>query len=377
MSTQPNPTEPYNYFLNGNYAPVSEEHVAPDLEIEGSLPADLNGYFLRIGPNPAFVPDVEAYHIFDGDGMIHQIEFESGRATYRNRFVESEGFLKEREKGEWIWKGMSQTMVDMAAGKPLPEGGKLKDLVNTAMVFHANKFYGLMEGGTPHEIRLSDLSTIGRDDFGGKLNHPFTAHPKVDVETGEMMTFGYSPVPPFVTYSVIDKNSELVHTTPITIPKGVMMHDCAITKRYTIFLDLPITFDFERAMKGESMLAWEPENGSRIGVVPRHGSDADVRWFEIDNCMVFHVANAWEEGDEVVLIGCRANRTDVANATEMVGDEAVSMRDQLARLTEWRLNLSTGKVSERSLQRRSILRISPNLRRSRGPSIAICLPRRD
>ena len=128
-----------------------------------------------------------------------------------------------------------------------------------------------------------------------------------------------------------------------------MMHDCAITKRYTLFLDLPITFDFERAMKGESMLAWEPENGSRIGVVPRMGGDDDVKWFEIDNCMMFHVANAWEEGDEVVLIGCRANKTDVAAAAETMADENADMRDQLALLTEWRLDMSTGKATERNI----------------------------
>jgi len=349
MSSLPKHDEPYNYFLSGNYAPVTEEHVATNLEVIGKVPADLEGYFMRIGPNPVYVADVEAYHIFDGDGMIHQIEFKDGDATYRNRFVDTAGLRKEREKGGWIWKGMSQTMVDMAAGNPLPEGGKFKDLVNTAMVFHANKFYGLMEGGTPHEMQLPDLDTIGADDFDGKLNHPFTAHPKVDARTGEMMTFGYSPVPPFVTYSVIDKKGNLVHTTPISVPKGVMMHDCAITENFTIFLDLPITFDFERAMKGESMLAWEPENGSRFGVVPRMGNDEDVKWFEIDNCMVFHVANAWEEGDEVVLLGCRANRTDIANATENAAEENMDMRDQLALLTEWRMNMVTGEVTERNI----------------------------
>ena len=106
MSTQPRLETPENFFLSGNYAPVREEHVETDLEVIGELPRDLDGFFLRIGPNPAFVPNVETYHVFDGDGMIHQVEFGDGRATYRNRFVQSEGFLKEREKGSWIWKGM-------------------------------------------------------------------------------------------------------------------------------------------------------------------------------------------------------------------------------------------------------------------------------
>jgi carotenoid cleavage dioxygenase-like enzyme len=349
MSTQEKFDGVENYFLNGNYAPVSEEHVATDMQVIGTVPNDIEGYFMRIGPNPVYCADPEAYHIFDGDGMVHQVEFTNGKATYRNRFVDTEGLRKEREKGDWIWKGMNATMVDMVSGTPPPEGGAMKDLVNTAMVYHANKFYGLMEGGTPHEMSLPELDTVGPNNYEGRLKHPFTAHPKVDVKTGEMMTFGYSPMPPFCSYSVVNGEGELVHTTPISIPKGVMMHDCAITDEHTIFLDLPITFDFERAMNGQNMLAWEPENGSRIGVIPRLGSDADVKWFDIDTCMVFHVANAWEEGDEIVLIACRSNRTDVANATENAGADDMDMTDQLARMHEWRLNMATGEVKSRAI----------------------------
>jgi len=349
MSTQEKIEIEENFFLSGNYAPVSEEHVAEDLEVIGEIPADLKGYFMRIGPNPVFVANPAKYHIFDGDGMVHQVEFDGGKATYRNRFVDTHGLRKEREKGSWIWKGMTETMEDMAAGTPPPAEGMFKDLVNTAMVFHNDTFYGLMEGGVPHEMSLPNLDTVGPNNYEGRLNHPFTAHPKVDVETGEMMTFGYSPMPPFCTYSVINAEGELVHSTPISIPKGVMMHDCAITDKHTIFLDLPITFDFTRAMNGQKMLDWEPENGSRIGVVPRMGSDEDIKWFEIDNCMVFHVANAWEEGDEVVLLACRANKTEVGDATENANDADMDMTDQLALFTEWRMNMATGEVTERNL----------------------------
>ena len=351
MSTQPKPefTEVENFFLQGNYAPVSEEHVDTGMEVIGEIPSDLEGYFLRIGPNPVFLADPEEYHIFDGDGMVHQVEFKNGDATYRNRFVDTEGLRLEKEKGSWIWKGMNATMRDMAAGKPPPEEGMMKDLVNTAMVFHNDTFYGLMEGGTPHKMTLPELDTVGPDNFDGKLQHPFTAHPKVDVKTGEMMTFGYSPIPPFCSYSVINAEGDLVHTTPISIPKGVMMHDCSITENYTIFLDLPITFDFARVMNGENMLAWEPENGSRIGVVPRMGNDEDVKWFEIDNCMVFHVSNSWEDGDEVVLQACRSNNTEVGEATENAKNADKDMTDQLAKLTEWRMNMKTGEVTEKQI----------------------------
>jgi carotenoid cleavage dioxygenase-like enzyme len=336
-----------NPFLSGNYAPVSEEHVAPCREVIGTIPSDLNGHFLRIGPNPVFVPDEATYHIFDGDGMIHALQFEDGKATYRNRFVDTEGLRLERAKGTWIWKGMAG-MADLVKGVPPPAEGLMKNTANTAMVYHNNTLYALMEAAPPHKITLPDLGTVGEETFAGKLAHPFTAHPKVDAVTGEMMTFGYSPVPPFLTYSVIDPAGELIHTAPITLPKGVMMHDCAITEHYTVFLDMPITFDFARAMSGGMMLDWEPENGSRLGVVPRFGKNADVKWFDVDTSMVFHVSNAWEEGDEVVVQASRSMRTDISRATENAGAH-IDMRDQLGQLYEWRLDMTTGAARERHL----------------------------
>ena len=339
--------EAANPFLTGNYAPVTEEHIAACPEVTGAIPTDINGHFLRIGPNPVFVPDEATYHIFDGDGMIHAIQFENGKATYRNRFVDTEGLRLERAKGTWIWKGMA-SMADLVKGVPPPAEGLMKNTANTAMVYHNNTLYALMEAAPPHKMTLPDLGTVGEETFGGKLTHPFTAHPKVDAVTGEMMTFGYAPFPPFLTYSVISPNGELVHTTPVTMPKGVMMHDCAITEHFTVFLDMPITFDLQRAMSGGLMLDWEPENGSRLGVIPRYGKDADVKWFDVDVSMVFHVSNAWEEGDEIVVQASRSLRSDISRATENAGKH-VDMSDQLGQLYEWRLNMNTGKASERHL----------------------------
>ncbi len=339
--------ETANPFLSGNYAPVTEEHTAPLIEVSGTIPTDLNGHFLRIGPNPVFVPDEETYHIFDGDGMIHAVQFEEGRATYRNRFVDTEGLRLERAKGTWIWKGMAG-MADLVKGVPPPAEGMMKNTANTAMVYHNNTLFALMEAAPPHKMTLPDLGTVGEETFGGKLTHPFTAHPKVDAVTGEMMTFGYSPFPPFLTYSVVSPSGELVHTTPVTMPKGVMMHDCAITENFTVFLDMPITFDFQRAMSGGLMLDWEPENGSRLGVIPRFGKDEDVKWFDVDISMVFHVSNAWEEGDEVVVQASRSLKSDISRATEMAAKHEL-MSDQLGQLYEWRLNMKTGKATERHL----------------------------
>ena len=93
QKTNPEPAKVFegNYFLEGNYGPVQEEHVATKLQVIGEVPTDLKGHYLRIGPNPVYVSNVEKYHWFDGDGMVHAVQFENGTATYRNRFVDTEG----------------------------------------------------------------------------------------------------------------------------------------------------------------------------------------------------------------------------------------------------------------------------------------------
>ena len=335
-------TSAVNFFLDGNFKPVHEERDAEDMTVEGQIPADLAGHFLRVGPNPVHIFSEEAYHTFDGDGMIHAIEFAGGTARYRNRFVQTEGFKLEQERGDWVYKGMN-SMMDPTPSR-VPEGAPSnKNLANTAFAYHNNTLYALHEPSQPTVIRLPGLETEGATDFGGKLKHPFTAHPKVDQTTGEMMTFGYAFQPPFVSYSVVNADGEIVHTTPITITKPVFMHDFAVSGKHTLFLDFPITLDIERAISGGPALDFEAAHGSRIGVMPRYGTDEDVRWFEVKTGVVVHTANAWDEGDEVVLQALRSKTADIIGAGTGAGDQLEETQGQLY---EWRINLKTGDVVE-------------------------------
>ena len=337
-------TSSVNFFLDGNFAPVSEERDASDMEIRGSIPKDLAGHFLRVGPNPVHIFSEQAYHTFDGDGMIHSIEFRDGSAQYRNRFVQTEGFKHEQQRGDWVYKGMN-SMMDPTPSR-IPEGAPAdKNLANTALAFHNNTLYALHEPSQPTIIQLPGLETEGATDFNGKLQHPFTAHPKVDQHSGEMLTFGYAFEVPYVNYSVIDAAGELVHSTPITIEKPVFMHDFAATEKFSLFLDFPITLDIERAMAGGPALDFEPEHGSRIGVIPRLGTDADVRWFDVGTCSVIHTANAWDEGDDIVLQASRSKTSDIAGA----GLAAENLEDTQGQLYQWRINLKTGAVREQLL----------------------------
>ncbi len=328
-----------NPYLEGNFAPIQSEITAENLEVIGELPADLNGTFVRNGPNPQFPPKGR-YHWFDGDGMLHGVEISNGKATYRNRYIQTRGWKIERDAGHAIWTGL------LEPAKMDNPYGPYKNVANTALVWHDNRLLALWEGGEPHSIKVPSLETVGSYTYGGNLKSPFTAHPKVDPVTGEMMFFGYSLAqPPYLQYSVVSPDGKLLRTVPIDLPVGVMMHDFAITENYTIFMDLPLTFRVERMQRGEPAFMFEKDTPSRFGILPRLGDNSSIRWFEAPACYVSHTLNAYEDGDEIVLIACRMQGTSVLAATEAVEDS----NSDIPFLHQWRFNLKTGAVVESSL----------------------------
>lgn len=327
-----------NPYLSGNFAPVSQEITANDLIVRGEIPENLRGIFLRNGPNPQFSP-IGQYHWFGGDGMVHGVEIQDGKATYRNRYVQTRGYCLEKEANQPLWKGLPEPpRMDNPFSLP-------KNTANTALVYHSDRLLALWEGGEPHALTVPELNTLGTETFNNKLVSPFTAHPKIDPITGEMLFFGYSMAqPPYLQYGIISPQGELVKTVPIDIPIGVMMHDFAITENYTIFLDLPLTFRPERMQQGQPGLQFEYDTPSRFGIVPRQGNNENIRWFESDPCYIFHTLNAYEQGEEIVLIACRMS------GTTLLGEVTDEHKDtDIPRLHEWRFHLKTGEVKERKL----------------------------
>ncbi len=322
-----------NPYLDGNFAPVQKEITTDTLQVIGELPPDLSGMFVRNGPNPQWTP-IGEYHWFDGDGMLHGVRISNGKATYRNHFVQTKKWQIENQAGKAIWSGLLEPPQ-----KDTPEGVST-NTANTALVWHAGQLLALWEGGAPYAIQVPDLKTIGEYTYHSKLVSAFTAHPKVDPVTGEMMFFGYSFAPPYLQYSVVSEKGELLQTVPIDLPMAVMMHDFAITENYTIFMDLPLTISGERMQRGEPVLMFERDRPSRFGIVPRFGDNSNIRWFESPACYVFHTLNAYEDGDEVVLLGCRMNSISILTS---------DTEGHIPRLHQWRFNLRTGSVHEEML----------------------------
>jgi carotenoid cleavage dioxygenase len=335
-------TATLNPYLADNFAPVQTELTVDELTVLGELPPELNGMFVRNGPNPQFSP-LGRYHWFDGDGMLHGVHIQNGKASYRNRYIQTQKFEQERQAGRSLFGGLLE-----------PSQAGFKNVANTALLWHRDRLLALWEGGAPHAIAVPSLDTIGSHTFNDKLTSPVTAHPKVDPVTGEMMFFGYSLAqPPYVKYSVVSAEGKLLRTVPIDLPVGVMMHDFAITEHYTIFMDLPFTFRLERLQRGEPAFAFERDRPSRFGILPRHGDNQTIRWFKAPSCYVFHTLNAYEAGDEIVLLACRMASTSVLGTSpgSHEGDNR-QIGSDVPLLYSWRFNLKTGTVQEQTLDDR-------------------------
>jgi carotenoid cleavage dioxygenase-like enzyme len=319
-------------FRTGNYAPVHDELTAFDLPVEGRIPAELNGWYLRNGPNPR----TGGGHWCVGDGMVHGIRLENGRAAwYRNRWVRTESF-----------------------DNPIPpykdDGGRNlhSSIANTHVVRHAGKTLALMEFSLPYEIS-NDLKTLGAYDFGGMLTDSMTAHPKICPSTGELHFFGAGNIfEPHVSYHRADADGRLTISRPIDVPALTLMHDFALTAEHVVFLDLPLLFDLQVALTGsfarDLPYRWDDQHPARLGVMRRDDPYGQLRWFDIDPCFVFHVVNAHDvtspDGNAIVL--------EVLRYDEMWRDNSEFGTD--AALWRWTIDLDTGLVGESQLDDRGV-----------------------
>ena len=343
-------------YLTGAWTPNFDEFTADDLEVIGEIPRDIDGIYYRNTENPVHQP-IGLYHPFDGDGMIHAMDFRDGRASYRNRFVRTRAFLAEQEAGHALWAGIAED-----PRRSLRPGwgahGSVKDAASTDVVVHAGRvlctFYQCGEGYRLDPLTLETLGTEAWTPLDG-----ISAHPKVDEATGEMLFFNYSTHAPYMHYGVVNADNRLVHYIPIPLPGPRLPHDMAFTRNYSILADLPLFWDPEVLAKGRHAARFYRDIPTRFAIVPRYGSVEEIRWFEAEPTFVLHWLNAFEDGDEIVLDGYFEE--DPAPPALASGHPDPRMRQLMAyvdehsfkpKLHRWRFNLATGEVREGHLDDR-------------------------
>lgn len=324
--------------LKNNFAPVMAEMDAPDLVVRGEIPSAIRGSLYRNGPNPMYPPLGHSHHWFLGEGMVHAIHVEDGKASYRNRWVRTEQFDFQRKAGE--------RMISTGFGDaPLQGTENIKrNVANTNIIHHAGKLMALDEGSSPMVMDPITLETEGPSTFGGKYEGPMTAHPKFDPKTGEMLFFGYMAAGPGskeVSYNVVNAKGEMTRTEMFEAPYASMVHDFITTDEHVIFPIFPATIDVERIMKGGPMIAWDDSQSSWIGIMGRNDSTGDIRWFEGDPCYVYHPMNAYtvhEDGrTKVIADVMKYDRVPLFPNAD--GSKGAVISDGLGKYVRWTFDL--------------------------------------
>jgi len=329
-------------YLEGLFAPQENEVNKVNLQVEGEIPDALCGSLIFNSSNPQFKPR-GFYSWFDGDGMVHKLHIANGRAKYVNKYVETQGLRLERSAGRPLHSGLVGKIDDTI------EYGNIKDSSNTAVIGHRGSLLSLWHlSGKAYRLNAETLETEGVHDFDGKFEGNMAAHTKLDPRTGDLVFFNYNMLrPPYMNYGVVKADGN-VHYTPIDLKVASYCHDIAITENYSILIDMPLEWRAE-AKGGPSRRAlfFNRKRATRFGVIPRYGTNSDVRWFDALPCYMYHTVNAYEENGVIELFGCR-----IADPIPERYD-AKAPREGIVQFApvfyHWRFDLKTGETREEKL----------------------------
>jgi carotenoid cleavage dioxygenase-like enzyme len=343
-------------YRTGPWRPQTTEWDADDLPVvEGELPTDLDGVYLRNTENPLH-PALKIYHPFDGDGMMHVVGFRDGKAFYRNRFIRTDGFVEELDENGPLWPGIAEP-VEMAK-RDYGWGARtlMKDASSTDVIVHRGvALSSHYQCGDLYRIDPYSGATLGKSEWGGAFPSDWgvSAHPKVDDRTGEMLFFNYAKEAPYMHYGVVDATNELVHYVDVPLPGPRLPHDMAFTENYAILNDFPLFWEPELLQHNVHLPRLHRDIPSRFAVIPRRGDTSQIQWFEADPTYVLHFTNAYEDGDEIVLDGFfqgDPEPADDGNGTKWQRAFRFLAMDRMqTRLHRWRLNLKTGAAREEQL----------------------------
>lgn len=358
------PADDDHPYRTGAWRPNVTEWHATDCPVVGELPDDLHGVYLRNTENPLH-PALGRYHPFDGDGMLHAVELGNGTATYRNRFVRTAGFEAELAAGGPLWAGLAEPPK-----RSLRDGWgartRMKDASSTDVLVHAGRaLTSFYQCGDLYAHDPLTLEQLGAVDWGGWFpEQGVSAHPKVDPRTGELLFFNYATEPPYLNVGVVGATGRLAHYTAVDLPGPRLPHDMAFTDRFVVLNDCPLFWDADLLARGVHAVRFHADLPTRLGLLPRRGGGADVRWFEASPTYVLHWINAFEDGDEVVVDGFYERNPEAmtrsGDSGPLPGRDAAEQR--MFRFLDataldpvphrWRLNVTTGAVVEEVLSDR-------------------------
>ena len=286
--TSPTPVKfPRTPTFSSMNTPSRFEGTVHDLEVTGTIPPSLNGTFFRVQPDHRYPPLFQDDIHFNSDGAVTAIRLTpNGRAHLQQKYVRTERYTHETAAGRALFGRYRNPFTDDESVK-----GVIRTASNTNVFFWRGVLLAMKEDGPPFAMDPVTLETVGRYDFEGQIVAPtFTAHPKVDPETGEMVCFAYEAGGDGADCGVdlvvwtVDAEGVKREEAWYTAPFAGMVHDCGVSRNWVVLPLTPIKMDLGRMREGGNKFAWDPEEDQWYGVVPRRGGRReDIVWFRADN----------------------------------------------------------------------------------------------
>lgn len=279
-------------------SPFRVECDIRDCDVEGEIPKEINGSFYRVGPDYQYPPMFPNNIPFDGEGHVSIFRIADGHVDFKSRYVRTQRFKAQAEARQALFGMYRNHMTDDPRVKGVSRG-----TANTHVVYHAGELLALKEDSPPVAMDPHTLETL--DDYktyDGKLtSQTFTAHPKFDPETGEMIAFGYEAkgfLSDDVAVYAIDRTGKVTWEAWVKVPYVGMLHDFAVTQTHVGFLVIPMAADLEQMKKGGVHFSWDSKLPTWLGVMRRGGDGKDIRWFKGPERSATHVMGAFSDGDK-------------------------------------------------------------------------------
>eukprot|EP00933_Yihiella_yeosuensis_P032282 TRINITY_DN25875_c0_g1_i1.p1 TRINITY_DN25875_c0_g1~~TRINITY_DN25875_c0_g1_i1.p1 ORF type:complete len:638 (+),score=113.28 TRINITY_DN25875_c0_g1_i1:3-1916(+) len=313
-----------NGFCQGNFLPIDTEGVHPTPVVEGTLPKDLSGCFMRGGTNARYKPHGKV-HMFDGDAMLHAFIFEKGVCkSYANTWLRTPRFLANEKHGKELYsqigdialggievaKKLGLIALKQRAGIiPKLQPGKNANPATSTVLIGGN-LYASVEVNCPFRIFIDPATgkvTSGEhNDWNGQVP-AFSAHSRLDPKTGDISYFAAPPIgaPPFCYYGVLGADGALKYNVKFqagAYPPPAFLHDHFLTPKLAICVDHSLRGDMSK-VASTGYFNFDPTRTLRFGVLPRDARTPEaIEWYDTGKQgFVWHCVAAFEEKDKITL----------------------------------------------------------------------------
>ncbi|MDJ0675219.1 MAG: carotenoid oxygenase family protein [Calothrix sp. MO_167.B42] len=352
--------------------PGTEFPLTPLSIISGNIPEGLRGTLYRNGPGRLERGGTRMGHWFDGDGAILAVNFTDDGATAVYRYVQTAGYQEEAAAGKLIYGNYGMTARGPFWNKWLKS---VKNAANTSVLALPDRLLALWEGAEPHALDLQSLETLGLDNLGG-LNQgkkrqgsrvqgaggkeeqalplclsgkAYSAHPKIDYQTGDIFNFGISPGKnPQLHLYRSDKTGKIQQTAAVPLKRLSLIHDFVLAGPYLVFFIPPLELDILPVILGFSCygdsLKWKPQLGTQILVIDKETLSVVSRgetqpWFQ------WHFANGYVDEGGTLIVDMAQYEDFQTNQFLKEVATGVTQTPAKGRLSRVQLNPQTGKVT--------------------------------